>query len=160
MRCEYTLSWPLYRGWVLRDRLRGGQLVLDLLLTLFGAVNLFLAIPFSLLTITQLSLAALCVYAVFFHWRISARNRYRQIARSCGGENWVRVITFGEDAVTFTDGPFTKSLKYAHLTGIREKPDQVTLLFGKRDRLILLPNSFTRGSWPQCREFLERNMAK
>lgn len=159
MRCEYPLTWPLYRKWVMREQLHGMKLVVNLLLTVFGLVNLYLAFPFSLLTITQLSLAALCVYAVFFHWSFGAKNQYRRVSRVCG-ENWVRVIRFDENSLTFSDGPTDMTLKYVDLTKIRETPGEATLFFGKKATLVLLTASFTQGSWPECRAMLKWKTGK
>lgn len=158
MRCEYPLTWPLYAKWVLRDQLRGTRLVVNILLVVFGLVNLVLAFPFNLMTITQLSLFALCVYMVFFSWRFNAKTRYKRASRTCGGANWVRIILFDKDSVTFSDGPTGMTLKYENLTKIKEKPGEATLFFGKKSKLILLTDSFTKGSWPECREMLKNKM--
>ncbi len=160
IRCEYPLTWERYCSWVKADQFRGGRLVVNLLLLALGLACLVLAFPLNFMSIMMIGLFIMCVYVVFFNWRYNARTQYRLTARKKGGENWTRRIVFEENSITFSDGGSSRSVSYGDLTGMKEKPNEISLYFGRKLKLVLYPDAFTQGSWPECRALLKAKTRK
>lgn len=90
---------------------------------------------------------------VFFLPHILIWLRQVTVKKLNGGRYPEAVITFAE-SITYQEGPWKECFEYAALTGAVRLRNSYKLRFQNRKSLLLNPNCFTKGTFPEFKQFL------
>lgn len=153
MKNEYTVTWELYRTWLLENMAKRKRLTLSAVwcaLAVWCVLALWKTLPAFALV-----LAALCVYRAVGRDFVVAKKQYELQAKVCGGENWRRTIVLENDGIVISEGNICVRYGRADIVRIREKGDRIWL--DMRDDMVvrMYRSAFSEGSWEECRAMLE-----
>ena len=162
MKCEYKVTKQLVKSWTREFQFNGAADVILLILWLL--VGLCGIGMIAILSITRggdwldwflaILLLLLAVFKLFLAPHIISARRYRLMSRLYGVPEWTRTVEFTPDAILLTDHNALTAFRYENITAIRERGNSVIILCKDHLAIRLYKNSFTVGSWNECKALI------
>lgn len=152
---EYTVTWKLYREWLMENKTKGVKLAF-LVFWSFMAIVLFVMSFFGDLSWFYLLMSVFCVYRAFFRDYIAARKQYAQLAKIYGCESWLRTITISDTDIMLEEGNSSIQCQCADVVRVTEKGDKIWLVMNSNTVIRLYKSAFTEGSWEECKELFQK----
>ena len=100
-------------------------------------------------------LALFAFYRAFLRPLVLAKTQYRTLAKTHGKEDWLRTITFEEDGIIVTEDSTSIQYAYEDVSEIREKGDQIKLVFQNQTAVRLYQSAFVDTDWTTCKAFIQ-----
>lgn len=164
---EYKITRDLIKKWSREDQFG----------TAFGIVIFSLYVFTGLIGVTMICLMfkfggdALNWYLSFFLVLFSAfrltfvpyhawTSKYKMMSKTYGVPEWIRSTEFTDDEIIISDHTSVTKFKYDNLKSVKEKGNEVRILFNNRLLIVVYKDAFKKGSWDECRKLLEEKMPK
>ena len=159
MKNEYTITKKEMMSWAKEFCLpTTGNIILFIFWCIVGIIGLGLltlhiCIGASLINwyLTCLILAS-AIYKLFIQRFLIMSRRYKVLSQTYGVSEWQRVTEFSDDEITVTDHNSVVKFKYTNIQKIIEKNNIIMIVLNHNSAIRLYKNTFTEGSWDQCKE--------
>ena len=165
MRNEFTITKQEMLSWVKRYSFVGvGNKILfalHLLLGLVGISLLILILPCGGDTLSGaigIASVIISVYKLFFERFVFMTRRYNLLAKTYGVDKWQRVIEFNENEIILNDHNSTTKFLYENVRQIIDQCDIVMIVLNNNIALRFYKDTFTVGTWQDCKAMLEYKM--
>jgi len=147
---EYTVTWKLYREWLIENKLKGVKLAF-LLFWSFMTVATLVMSYFSNFSGFYILMTIYCVYQAFFRDYIFAKRQYTRLVKFCDGENWTRTITISDEEICISEGPSVINCKITDVVRVVEKGNKIWLFMNSDAVIRMYKSAFVEGSWETSR---------
>lgn len=162
-KCSYTLDRRMYFQWGAESRTRASVRVKTALWGVFAGGCLLLGIHNRnsvLLLLYFVFFTLFGMYRGFLRWRVAASRQYSLLAKQYGGENWVRTVSFETDRIVLEEGNFRADYPYEDVLGVTERNGYIRIFLRGDTVLRLYGDRFVRGTWEDCRKWLDGRTAR
>ena len=150
MRNEYTVTWKLYREWLIENKIKGIKLFF-LLFWSFMEIVILIRICYKGFSVLYLLMTIYCVHRAFFLDYIAAKKQYTHLAKVYGGENWTRIITISDTDIYISEGTSVINYNNTDVVRVKEKDDRIWLDMNSDTVIRLYKSAFVEGSWETCK---------
>lgn len=163
MKNQYTVNKDVVKSWTKEFIINGALDVVSIVLTAFvGLCGLFiitLNIIFGVDDWLNLYLGilfiAFSIYRLFFARFLIWNQRYKQMTKIYGVDEWQRTTEFLDDEILLSEHNATNKLQYKNIKRIKEYEDKVFIFFEGRAAIRLYKNAFIDCTWEDCKTFIE-----
>lgn len=151
----FTVTEKLYIRWIF-DKMKSDVrlIAIRMIFMLFLVMNIFswMAVSVSLCVVT----AGICIYCLFLHWIVAGHLNYRRLSRRNYGADWTRRTCFEEEIIRIIDGRTSIYFRYGEIVGIREKENEIRLIFSNGMNVWIYQNCFVNSGWEACKEHIRQ----
>ena len=159
---EYTITRELMKRWAREDRFGNGVNILFFCMYVFtGAIGIAMLCLLFAVGGSGLHwyLAVFCIIfpafrltlVPYFAWT----GKYKMMARTYGVDEWIRSAEFTDEEIIIKDHTSVMKFKYENVKELKEKGNEVRLVFNNRLLVIIYKDAFKNGSWEECRALIE-----
>ncbi len=162
MKNEYKITKQEMLSWAKEYHLQGAaNVALFILWSFIGVIGLALVVVYSVcggdwldwyLAILFLLLS---IFKLFFSRFVALSNRYKLFSKTYGVTEWIRATEFTDEEITVYDHTSVTKFRYENIKKIKEKGNVIMIFFDHNLALRLYKNTFTEGSWDECKEKLQ-----
>lgn len=163
MKNQYTVNKDLVKSWAKEFIIIGVSGAVNIILTVFVglcglfiiALNIIFGIEDWLNLYLGILFLAFSIYRLFFARFIVWNQRYKQMAKIYGVDEWQRTTEFLDEEIVISEYNATNKLQYKNIKRIKEYEDKVFIFFEGRASIRLYKNAFADCTWEECKAFIE-----
>lgn len=165
MKNEYKVTKELIKSWAREYHLIGAANVVSFVMLCISCGLGVLAVVMSVMGIGGwltsyfgVLLIFLAIYKLFFARFVIWNKRYKMWSTAYGVAEWIRSHEFAEDEIVLTDHNSVVRMRYENIVEIKEKGNTVLIVFKGNSAMRIYKDTFTEGSWEECRALLASKM--
>lgn len=159
MKNEYKMTSQLMMSWAKEYHLQGAANIISFIIwCVVGVIGLgMLVIAITTggeWTTWYFSILALflSVFKLFIARFITMSNRYKMMSKTYGVSEWIRSTEFTDDEIIISDHTSITRLRYDNIKKIKDKDNDVLIIFNNNLGLRLYKDAFVEGTWDECME--------
>ncbi len=157
---EYQLTKKLYRTWLVENMLKGPQLVMMIIWSVFALCMGVMAVV-SYLQGFCILMMLFGLYRAFGRIFVIGSRQYKFWAERYGTEeDWTRTITFNEKEIELSEGCITVKYAYEDIVEIKEKENRIWLNARNKTVIRMYRDAFVEGTWEECKQLIQEKQAK
>lgn len=146
----------MYLSWGKERLLHSPLLAIGIFWCAFAALILAVVLFTRMWLLLWFFLYAL--YRGLLRQRLLLEKQYRLLANQYHAESWTRKYTLTEEGITLREGNVSIDTSYSEVERIEEKADCLLLHLKDKGCLRLYCDSFVRGTWEECRDYLSNRI--
>ena len=166
MKNQFPVTRELVKDWVKDGMFRGPRLIFFIIYMVMGvfmvSFSIFMTVislifapeSFGLINVMIFLVGAFALYRGIFHNFLIASRQYTLLAKTYGGENWLRTVLFEDGKILLTEGNTSVEYSFSDVIRVRERGDMICLEMSNRSVLRIYRSAFVDGDWDSCRALL------